>query len=1093
MALPAARHQEISSNKFYPPQVGADITLFRTSLVMELLGESACNRKAIVIEAQAGQGKSTLALQFLQHFNLRFSWYQIGSEDSDPALLLSTLLENLKQKLPGFTSPSLSRIMHQEEIDSLDIIHCANILLSDLDRHLADDFWIVFDDLHLGEQASLFNSLLSHIIDTSPPHIHFILISRKPLLLGAKTLRYGANIITLVNHNLSFSLKEVEELFANILARPISRLDAERIRKQTSGWIMGILLAAHAAAHQNSATFSAKIGTRMPADLSAEQIVQYFRDEILTHVPRKLHYPLMLLSLLDTVPVDLAATITGKDDIAAILTDLMLDNFFIYPLDEEQMVFRFHHLFQEFLQEKAKNELKKKEIHNVFRTAATYYLDRKSIVQALLYYRKEDNYPVMEDILRREGLNLMAKNRTVTLLTLLRTIPEKDLLNYPWLTFFTAIVHSDSTPTKAFPLLESARCHFINCGDETGEILALVHLIFFHFVVSGLYNTGAKLLARTEELFLSNQNDLPLQARVLIARNLGAGYAFFLFSLKKARKYAQLARDLAHRQDIHNGIAASRFVCGYIETLSDNRRKCLQEIELSAPLLRDPLVGISNKLTLSVLQLNTLSKDGDLVNFNHQHNLLRAYIDSLLVEQTLAAPFGYVWGSIGLIQEGKIDQAEHCLQRGMKASTTARTPHMLSQFYQWLSYIQAVKGHRTAAKQSADEAITLRKDAGGPFYITLSAIICGAAFTRIGDSTRAEKFLSRGIKNAQQLPSAYLLTTAHWQRAWLYRQTGRRKAMLRDLRAGLELMEKHNFTTFWSWEPVFIQELLGEAVRNEIHSQFADLLARRRLGVFYTNDGTSLPLLKISVLGTFSIKVADRVVLGIEDMTPAQRNLMALLLAEKNQQTGQEKIQLALWPDSPPQKTRAKLDTLITRLRKVLDKALPCPASHYLKMSKSILILDNCRIDAVEFSSLAGEGLHQLAAENFWQAGNAFYRALQLWGTASSPRGDLFLGETAAYYDHLLDLLAKIGHKYGVILAETDCTEEAIETVLKVLRICPMEDRLITLLYTLYLRSVDMLKAKALLQQYRQTMRDQGYTQDEIDEVLFRVATSTAV
>ncbi len=182
MALPAVHQQEHSSNKFYPPQVGADATLFRNSLVTQILGESACNRKAIVIEAQAGQGKSTLALQFLQHFTLRFSWYQIGPEDRDPSLLLSSLLENFEQKLPGFTSPRLSRIMDQEEIDSLDIIHCANILLTDLDRYLADDFYIVFDDLHLGEQTPLFNGLLGHVVDSSPPHIHFILISRRPLL-----------------------------------------------------------------------------------------------------------------------------------------------------------------------------------------------------------------------------------------------------------------------------------------------------------------------------------------------------------------------------------------------------------------------------------------------------------------------------------------------------------------------------------------------------------------------------------------------------------------------------------------------------------------------------------------------------------------------------------------------------------------------------------------------------------------------------------------------------------------------------------------------------------------------------------------------
>ncbi len=61
-------------------------------------------------------------------------------------------------------------------------------------------------------------------------------------------------------------------------------------------------------------------------------------------------------------------------------------------------------------------------------------------------------------------------------------------------------------------------------------------------------------------------------------------------------------------------------------------------------------------------------------------------------------------------------------------------------------------------------------------------------------------------------------------------------------------------------------------------------------------------------------------------------------------------------------------------------------------------------------------------------------------------------------------MLAKTGLKYGGILAKSDCAEEAVEIVLNVIRICPMDGRLITLLYTLYLRLGDMLKAKKLLQ-----------------------------
>ncbi|HHD64503.1 MAG TPA: hypothetical protein ENK96_09125 [Desulfobulbaceae bacterium] len=1085
--------QEISCNKFYPPRVDPGTSLFRSSLITETLGNAACSQKAMIIEAQAGQGKSTIAVQFLHHFDLRFAWYQIGPEDADPALLLSALLDNLQKKLPGFESPQLSYIMDRGDMGSLDITRCANILLADLDRHLAGDFYIVFDDLHLGEQAPLLTTLLSHIIDTSPPHLHFILISRRPLALTAKKIRYETNIRLLRNRDLSFSLQEIEHLFGQVLNRQITRRDAELIRKQTSGWIMGILLAAHAATRRNPTALPANISTGLPADLSADHILKYFRHEILSHVPEDLHSILMQLSLLDEIPVDLALTITEQEDIAAILIDLMLDNFFIYPLDEQQTIFRFHHLFQEFLQERAQKHLSQKKIRHIYKTAAAYYLKINALEQALLYYRKEENFQVMEIILRREGLNLMAKNRTITLLTLLKSIPEDELRNYAWLTLFTAILYSDSYPKKSYPLLERARNHFIGSGDATGELLALVHLIYYHFVISGLYHTGAHLLPRTEELFLQNQDNLSLQAQILVARNLGAGYSFFLFQLKKARKYAQIARDLAFQNDIRNGIASSRFMCGYIETLSDNRQKCLLEIELSLSLLHDPLVSVSNKLTLRVLHLNTLSKEGDFINYNNQLQLLRTHADNHIVEQTVAAPFAYIWGAVGLIGEGRPEEAEQLLQRGMKVSETALTPHMQSQFLQWAGYVQALLGNRKAAVPTVCEAIELRQVAGGSFYTTLCNIVCGATLIRAREHARAEELLSYALAQAKELPSDYLTTVALLQRAWLHLQLHATEKMLRDLQDGLTLMENNGFGSFWSWEPVSMRKLLAEAVHAGIRPELVKQLAREKLNIFFNDNGDPLPLLEIKVLGTFGLKVEGRTILTAEELTPAQRELIALLLSEKNQKISQEKIQVALWPDSAPDKSRAKLDTLLMRLRKVLASVLPCPVKNYLKMHKGILLLDNCRIDAVEFFLLAGEGLHHARTENIWQAGNSFYKALRLWDAASPTGGNFSIGEYAKFYDRQLDMLATIGLKYGVILAESDCIDEAVNVLNKVLQIYKMDDRLITLLYTLYLRSGNMLKAKELMQQYRQTLRDQQYDQDEIDEMLFRVATSTTL
>ncbi len=1074
------RH-EIPSNKFYPPRLNSDSSLFRSHLILDKLGSNAIEAKIIVIEAQAGQGKSILAAQFLDHFELRFAWYQIGAEDSDPVLILSALMANFSRRLPGFESRKLNNIMCQGEIGPLDLKRCINILLSDLDKFLAGDFYLVFDDMHLIEEAPLTKALLDHLIDTAPPRLHFLLLSRRPLTLAAKTLRFGSDSLYLDNDDLVLSLSEVEQLFSRILKIDISHAEAEALLSSTAGWIMGIILAVHPVAGKRNRR------PVLPRKLTAPQLLEYFRDEIFSQIPAKIQQPLLQLSFLDEISIDLAQEITGRDDIGKKLADMMQDNFFVYPLDDDLKIFRFHHLFQEFLRHRATKNLSHQEIHQVHQTAARYHLEKGSLEKALACFAADGNYRQMEELLKDEGLELLARNRTVTLLTLLTSIPEEKLLEHGWLTLFCGLVNADFQPQKTLPMLEAARNRFIILGEETGELLALAQIIYFHFVVSGLYHSGALLLPRTEELLLRHQDALPLNARIMVARNLAAGYCFFKSEMEQSRRYAHLARDLSMQHDIRNCIASTRFICGYTESLTGNQKECLQEIELSYPLLHDPLVGMSNKLTLRILQLNFLSKYGDVINFDHQQDLLRKSIDSHVVEQTVAAPYLYVWGCACLVAVGRFDRAREILLQGSGVSKSAKIAHMKSQILQWQGYLHALEGNKGEAVRAIEEAGSLRGESGGPFYETVYEIMAGATCSRTGRAEQALTLLGSALAKARAIPSPYLEAAALLHRSWLHLQQKNIAAAEKDLAQGLQLMADNQYLSFWSWEPGFMRDLLCFAAKNSIKSKFADQLARQRLGIFLQKDGTPVPLLSVSMLGPCRISVNDKTVLEPTDFTPAQRTLLSLLLASPGQSLDQETVQSVLWPDSPADKARAKFDTLLVRLRKVLAGAIQAPIKHYLVMRKGILILKNCRIDTVEFEELARTGLRHAHAERLWQAGNAFHRALALW--QGPLENDSFIaGQAMEHYDQMITLLTRITHTWAIMLIESDCTTEAIEILAKTLRYDQMNDRLISMLYGLYLRSGNPLKAKETILNYRQVLRDMEYDQEQIDELLFQAA-----
>ncbi|MFC1523396.1 hypothetical protein ACFL6N_01265 [Thermodesulfobacteriota bacterium] len=125
---------KIPVNKFYPPRLEASQGLFRKGLVEDVLLKNGRTKKVIVIEAQAGQGKTTLSLQYLEACDLPYGWYQVGAEDSDPVLLLNALMTCLSKSLPDFAVPLLEEMLASGEIKTQELFHLANLLLTDLEK-----------------------------------------------------------------------------------------------------------------------------------------------------------------------------------------------------------------------------------------------------------------------------------------------------------------------------------------------------------------------------------------------------------------------------------------------------------------------------------------------------------------------------------------------------------------------------------------------------------------------------------------------------------------------------------------------------------------------------------------------------------------------------------------------------------------------------------------------------------------------------------------------------------------------------------------------------------------------------------------------
>ena len=896
----------VPSNKFYPPHIDPSQSLHRTGLIQTKFPDSKHPKKLIIIEAQAGQGKTTLAHQFLNANGNTYIWYQIGPEDSDPVLLLSSLFMNLQANLPGFTAPQLTTILNEGSVGPFDLTRCTNTLLRNLDNYLKEDIYLVFDDLHRIEFGALSNKLLEHLIDTSPPRVHFMLISRQPLEIKGKTIRNGSQIAYLSTADLALGDQDIETLYTRVLHKEISRQDAIKIQKITNGWIMGIILASHPISGRSRFWYDSTTDT-IGNKPQPGHMLDFFQDEIFAQIPQKLHNFFLKFSFLQEIPADLASDISAIENLGQILADMTRKNFFIYNLDDQHQVFRFHHFFQEFLQQRAKVMFNEKTINDIYNQEARYYQKRNLTEKALTCYKNGGNFTAMEEILQEKGMDLITRNKTFSILRLLQSIPSEILFKYRWLTLYAGLLRVDFVPQTTQPFWDSAREQFIAAKEEIGELIALSQTIYFHFVVSGEYKKGADLLLRTETLLEKNRPTLPIPILIIAARNLASGYCFFKGDMEKARYYIHIATTLASRHHIHNFIASTRFVQGYIELFSGNRAKYLHEAEVCFSLFNDPLVGESNRLSLRIMNLCYLSMTGDHHNFYAHQLTLQKFIDQIVVDQTIAAPYLYVWGCSNLFSLGQAQQALDLLEKGLDVSATASTDHMQSQLLQWKAFGLAL-GSSNDAEKYIVQAGELREKAGGLFYTAFHHILAGAVYIRINKFSQARTSLEKGLAISRTIPSTYLTICAHFNLSHCKYRTENPDAALDDLKAGLSLMRINGYDHFWSWEPAMMTILLSLAVKRKIEKKFAQSLAKTRLHLHFSDNGDPISLLKIKLMDSFELSMSGKVLFHSKDLTPFQRELLGLLITAKGQRIAQEKIQLELWPDSTP-KTPEKVLT----------------------------------------------------------------------------------------------------------------------------------------------------------------------------------------
>ncbi len=675
----------------------------------------------------------------------------------------------------------------------------------------------------------------------------------------------------------------------------------------------------------------------------------------------------------------------------------------------------------------------------------------------------------------QEGMTLFALNRLERIAPLFARLPEGLLQRHPWLSFFSSLVRFHQLSGESRACLEAARAGFFASGDRCGELLAIAQLLLVKTLFPGETATLATLAERAEELVEDALSCLCGYSQIHVAQCLALTGMFHGGDVQRINRYQELALTLAEEHALV-GFDALAYVCSGFQALRRGDLKgLLGLLEKAQPLFQNPQTCAWERALLRLLQLYALVLQGDDLNRERLLGRMRAKFDPRLLERSLLhLELGLLEVISALLGKRQLQGLEQCRTRLSEAPPVGQ--------HRFLAF-GALAALRVGKHEEAGHMLAAARPLLAAYEDCFDRAWCGMLLGAVGlllGAADPRDDLDRALMAAGELGNPWLATAISGIQLACELEMGR--DIGEDLLHWLSEPGQVDGLALRCCPPEIRQRLLAAALAGGQAAVVRPLAASLNLCIGEGN--TLLPFLEVQTLGGISIQVGGRTVVRAEDLTPAQRELLALLVAVPGMKLSQEEVQLDFWPDSPPEKARSSFDSLLLRLRKTLDAALaPNAARDYLQLQKGILSLDNARVDAQAFAALIRLGLDLVRRRESWQAGNVFAQAHALWKGSFMPGASA--RDQAADYREELDLLYVVGmQSWAELLMAWGKTERA-ETVLhQALRIDRVNDRLIKALCRCHLRSNNPIKARQVLQNYAETLRREAYSEGEVEEIL---------
>ncbi len=333
-------------------------------------------RPLTLISAPPGFGKTTLLSEW--HIgagpDMPLAWLSLDADDNATVRFLTYLIASLETLRTGIGRDSLA-LLQSLQAPSLKAV--LTTLINSLSE-VSPEFAVVLEDYHVIDAAPIHEGL-AFLLDRLPPNMHLIITSRADPPLPLSRLRARGLLTELRAADLRFTQEEAADYLIRLMGLDLATKDVAALEARTEGWVTGLQLAALSMQRHEDIPSFIKSFTG-----DDRYVLDYLVEEVFQRQPQDVKTFLLQTSI--------------------------LGRFFIVPLDNQRLWYRYHHLFAAFLRERLRRE-RTDQVAELHRRASEWYAGNGLTEEAVGHALSASDFEgaarlierVAEDMIWKEG------------------------------------------------------------------------------------------------------------------------------------------------------------------------------------------------------------------------------------------------------------------------------------------------------------------------------------------------------------------------------------------------------------------------------------------------------------------------------------------------------------------------------------------------------------------------------------------------------------------------------------------------------------------------------------------------------------------